>query len=269
MNRIAFAQRLMFRLKHGGPRWLWYALRDRLAPVNPHFLSNARAKLLDGSGLEIGGPSRLFRASGAIPAYNWLRNLDNVNFAPETTWEHALSDGGAFQFDRRKPIGRQWLREGTSLDGLANATYDCVLSSHCLEHTANPLTALCEWNRVTKPGGHLLVIIPNPTHTFDHRRPITSIDHLRADRSACIKENDDSHFDEIIKLHDLTLDPDAGNAASFLKRVWDNARQRCVHHHVFDADLLHAALLETGWAPLAVERFAPIHIGALARKEKA
>jgi SAM-dependent methyltransferase len=267
MNRIATPRRLFLRLRHGGMRWLWYAMRDRVAPVHPHFLPEAHAVLRSQRGLEIGGPSRIFRNGGAIPVYRWVRNLDNINFAPETTWEHALSDGSPFQFHPQKPPGRQWLREAASLDGLASGAYDCVLSSYCLEHTANPLAALGEWHRIIKPRGHLLIVIPDPAHTFDHRRPITQLDHLRADRSAGVSEGDESHFAEVLELHDLALDPDAGSTESFHLRVRDNARQRCVHHHVFDVALLHAALRETGWSPLAVERFAPIHLGALAQKK--
>jgi len=39
--------------------------------------------------------------------------------------------------------------------------FDFVYSSHCLEHMQNPRSALLEWWRLVKPGGHLIVIVPD------------------------------------------------------------------------------------------------------------
>src|SRR5690349_21023951 len=39
--------------------------------------------------------------------------------------------------------------------------YDFVFSSHALEHMRNPSTAFREWFSLLKPGGHLLVIVPD------------------------------------------------------------------------------------------------------------
>jgi tetratricopeptide (TPR) repeat protein len=47
------------------------------------------------------------------------------------------------------------------LEGLEDETYDFVYSSHCLEHTRDPLEALLNWWRVLKPGGHLLLAVPD------------------------------------------------------------------------------------------------------------
>jgi SAM-dependent methyltransferase len=38
--------------------------------------------------------------------------------------------------------------------------YDCVHSSHCLEHMWSPRDALAQWWGLVKPGGHLVVIVP-------------------------------------------------------------------------------------------------------------
>jgi SAM-dependent methyltransferase len=40
-------------------------------------------------------------------------------------------------------------------------SYDFVHSSHCLEHMQNPLTAINNWLRILKPGGHLICLIPD------------------------------------------------------------------------------------------------------------
>lgn len=47
------------------------------------------------------------------------------------------------------------------LDNLPDASFDCVYSSHCLEHLRDPREALRHWLRVLKPGGHLVVNVPD------------------------------------------------------------------------------------------------------------
>lgn len=39
--------------------------------------------------------------------------------------------------------------------------YNFVHSSHCLEHLHNPLIAMKNWIRICKPGGHLVITIPD------------------------------------------------------------------------------------------------------------
>jgi SAM-dependent methyltransferase len=39
--------------------------------------------------------------------------------------------------------------------------FDFVYSSHCLEHMRDPRSALLEWWKLVKPGGHLLFIVPD------------------------------------------------------------------------------------------------------------
>lgn len=39
--------------------------------------------------------------------------------------------------------------------------FDFVFSSHCLEHMLHPESALLEWWRLVRPGGHLVFIVPD------------------------------------------------------------------------------------------------------------
>lgn len=59
---------------------------------------------------------------------------------------------------------RTWdLEDGDAqlMDGVADATFDFVHSSHCLEHLHDPAEGLRNWLRVVKPGGHIVVTVPD------------------------------------------------------------------------------------------------------------
>jgi len=47
------------------------------------------------------------------------------------------------------------------LENIPDGIFDFLYSSHCLEHLRNPLEALNNWLRVVKPGGYLVVQVPD------------------------------------------------------------------------------------------------------------
>lgn len=51
------------------------------------------------------------------------------------------------------------------------------------------------------------MVLPFKEKTFDHKRPVTSIEHILEDYNLNIDERDNTHFDEILNLHDLSRDP--------------------------------------------------------------
>lgn len=47
------------------------------------------------------------------------------------------------------------------LVGLEDESFDFVHSSHCLEHMVDPVVALQHWSRVVRPGGYLVLTVPD------------------------------------------------------------------------------------------------------------
>lgn len=47
------------------------------------------------------------------------------------------------------------------LDNVQDDSFDFVYSAHCLEHVMDPRVALRHWLRVLKPGGHLVITVPD------------------------------------------------------------------------------------------------------------
>ncbi len=239
---------------------------EKLFPPRLRCFEDLGSGFADKVGLEIGGPSSLFGRRGLFPVYPLAGRVDNCNFSSETVWEGRISAGRSFRFDRRRPPGRQFIGEATDLGFLPAEAYDFVLSSHTLEHSANPLRALLEWKRILAPDGALLLILPHKDGTFDHRRPVTSTQHLLEDFERQVEEDDLTHLGEILELHDLSLDPPAGGFDQFRSRSEQNFSNRCLHHHVFDTRLA-VQLVELARLQIrAVETAPPFHIAVVAEK---
>jgi SAM-dependent methyltransferase len=218
---------------------IWLRHIGKKLPDHKLYASHVTQK----TGIEIGGPSTVFRT--VLPLYQTVRDLDGVNFANETIWEGKLVCGRSFNYLGSKQ-GQQFISDATDLSQIKSDSYDFLLSSNCLEHVANPLKALLEWKRVIKPGGALILALPNKTSNFDHNRPTTSFEHILEDLAGDTAENDLTHLDEILALHDLSMDPPAGDIENFRKRSLDNFSNRTLHHHVFDIGLIKSMLGHLG-----------------------
>jgi SAM-dependent methyltransferase len=241
----------------GGLSGLVAAVVRRLRMPHAKSLPALRALLRGRVGLEIGGPSPIFAPGGLLALYREAQRVDNCNFAARTIWEGEIEAAAEFRAGREP--GRQIIAEGGDLRAIASGAYEFVLSSHMLEHTANPLRVLAEWRRVLAPGGLLVLLLPHRDGTFDHRRPVTTLAHLRDDRDRGTGEEDATHLEEVLALHDLARDPGVTDAAAFRARVLDNAQVRSVHHHVFDLRLALAVVREAGFVPVLAEAFEPYH----------
>ena len=233
----------------------------RLRPPKPRCSRDAQ-RMVRGHGLEIGGPTSLFRSW--LPLYDVVGSLDNVNFRRNTIWEGTIVEGQTFRYHPARPAGTQYLLDATSLDAISSDRYDFLLASHILEHLANPIKALHEFSRVVVPGGAIVVIIPHKDGTFDHRRPVTAVAHMIADADNDVGEDDQTHLAEILACHDLERDPGAGSFEAFRARCLDNEAQRAVHHHTFTTQTAMELLQAAGLEVRIVEPVLGIHIILLA-----
>lgn len=121
------------------------------------------------------------------------RRLANSNFLGRYFKGHGIDIGGApdplslYQelFPLIKTI-RVWDRpdgDAQYLEGVDDEIYDFVHSSHCLEHLHDPYLGIRNWFRVLKPGGYLVVTVPDEdlyeqgmfpsTFNHDHKSTFT------------------------------------------------------------------------------------------------
>ena len=113
--------------------------------------ANFIARYFRGHGIDIGGnPDPLSLYAGLFPLIESVR-----------VWD--IEDGDA-----------------QLMDGVPDASFDFVHASHCLEHLHDPAAALRQWLRIVRPGGYVVVTVPeedlyeqgvfpstfNPDHKF-------------------------------------------------------------------------------------------------------
>ena len=230
----------------------------------PCFVEVARE--LDGKrGIEIGGPTHRFGKGHLLPIYQIAARIDNVTF-PREDLSVKLEEGDVFHFCAGRPPGYQYLRDATDLSTIPSETYDFLLSSHSLEHIANPIKALTEWKRVLRADGILLLVLPHKDNTFDHRRRVTTLDHMVSDYEHGAREDDCTHVRESLDLHDLRKGPTNVSKQDFERRVLHNSQHRCLHHHVFITEMAIRLLDYANLQVTAVDAVLPHHIVAVSRK---
>ncbi len=217
-------------------------------------------------GFEIGGPSPIFGRSGILPVYTVAGAVNNCNFSTNTTWEGTLAEGANFLYDSSKPTGYQYIRDAVNLHGIESDSMDFVLSSHNIEHIANPIRALVEWLRILKEDGLLVLVVPHKEGTFDHLRPTTPLEHLIDDFNNETKEDDLTHLGEVLALHDFERDPGTSDTSEFRSRSEKNIENRCLHQHVFTLITIVKLVDYLGLEICSAEAVLPMHIICIARK---
>src|SRR3954469_10290317 len=252
------------------------AMKSRLLVQGRLKCFELAVSLVEGkSGIEIGGPTDGFQPWQAIPRYYYglstplpiydrVGSLDNCNFSDQTIWS---SHHERFHFSRGRPPGRNIIAEGSNLSPVPDAAYDFVLSSHNLEHFANPVKALLEWKRITRRNGALVLVLPDYRRTFDHNRTPTPVDHMMDDYEKNIGEEDTTHLPEVLQHHDVRMDGtlQTHTPEELRARSLANVSSRCMHHHVFDENNSRELLARVGLEVLAVELALPYHIFILSR----
>ncbi len=82
-----------------------YAFKKVMAKLNPERipdLESVQHLFANTSGLEIGGPSGLFRNDGFVPISKVINGLDGCNFSNTTLWEGTIKSGENYLYHKDK-----------------------------------------------------------------------------------------------------------------------------------------------------------------------
>jgi SAM-dependent methyltransferase len=99
-----------------------------------------------------------------------LRRLHNPNFITRYFVGNGIDIGGLPDplslylefFPLMKSVKIWDLPDGDAqyMQSVLDESFDFIVSSHCLEHLVDPVEGIMNWFRILKPGGHLVITIP-------------------------------------------------------------------------------------------------------------
>lgn len=155
--------------------------------------SIAAQKYCQGTGAEIGA----FVQSIMTPRGSKTLYIDRV---PASHWKDHP------EFKDAAIIDPDIVDDGIQLSKVADDRFDYLMAAHVLEHADDPIRAPKNWTRVVRPGGHVLVIVPDMRfYDFDRDRVPTSVEHLIRDHEEGPAWSAPDHYREVaVKSNGLT-----------------------------------------------------------------
>jgi SAM-dependent methyltransferase len=125
--------------------------------------------------------------------------------------------------------------DGETLATLADASVDFVIASHFLEHCEDPIGALKAHIRVLRPGGVLLLALPDRRRGVDRERGPTPLEHLLADHEEGPLLSRAGHYRDWVSLVDLPLgNVEAGQVERHAAEL--QRRSYSIHYHCWTRD---------------------------------
>jgi SAM-dependent methyltransferase len=188
------------------------------------FVRRRFGSYLSGEGIEVGPGHVPF----PVPATATVRYIDR--------WEPALNSSLFPELgeDPGFPVPNMLIDlDRDRLAAIPDSSQDFVIASHVIEHLANPLAMLVEIYRVLRPGGLLVLLLPDRHLTHDREREPTPLSHVVDEYKRDVREVDDAHIlDYIIG----TLRATGVERETTPEGEIEFQRKRSVHAHVWDAD---------------------------------
>jgi SAM-dependent methyltransferase len=143
------------------------------------------ARRLRGRGIEIGALWRKF----PVPRSERVYYVDRIS---EAGLQQHYSEV------TRPILAPDVVADATRLP-FASGTLDFIIASHVLEHLPFPLDAMQHWHDALRPGGVLLLKIPDKRYTFDHKRRRTPLQHLIDEQSSAPAFDKRAHFEDWVE----------------------------------------------------------------------
>lgn len=180
--------------------------------------------------LEIGGPSSLLKSF-----YNLLSEYTVYNYEPAMSKHSQEGDYSIVVGDATNPDIIKQL----------DTKFDLLITSHTLEHIANPIKALKIWKQLLAPDGIILTIVPCKHHCWDRNRNYTTLTHIINDYNNNTPESDMSHVDESSCMIETR--------PTYYEDVGYNNEARIIHHHVYSKSVLSEMHFFSGFKEIFVD----------------
>lgn len=119
--------------------------------------------------------------------------------------------------------------DAETLETVAAESQDFLIANHVFEHCHDPIGTMKQWIRVLRHGGIIFAAVPEKTHTFDHKRQVTTLEHLIHDHQVGYEAEDVWHYFDWFLNVDHARVPDPYTTAQ--KAYAERAN---IHFHVWD-----------------------------------
>ncbi len=206
--------------------------QDTSEPLDPApVLLDARtefaARFLAGKGLEIGALHQPL----AIPPTAKARYVDRLPVDKLREEYPELADWSLTEVNV--------IDNAELLETVAEESQDFIIANHFLEHCEDPIRTIGTHLGKLRPGGVLFYAVPDKRYTFDHRRPLTPLEHVVTDHEQGPERSRAEHYDEWARLV-VDEDDDAPDAGTGEFEEWAEAKARklegadySIHMHVW------------------------------------
>lgn len=204
----------------GGVPRPWEGAIDAAALGDAMAVREALGCTLDGSGLEIGAGASPF----PVPPRCRVIHGDRL------TYEQLRAEPYPGQRLQDLVIP-DILTDFDTIGNVADESLDFLVACHVIEHTRNPLGSIAAAWRKLRPGGRLVLVVPDKERTFDRGRPVTSLEHLVADHRDPDRGRDRAHYEEFYTLAQPV--PEFARAETVAEKF---AAGYAIHYHVWTHD---------------------------------
>lgn len=203
--------------------------RPATSPDNVRFARDRKPhrgkalEFLTGNGIELGA----CHSPCPMPVGSTVTYCDR--FDPEEAkklWSE-LANAELVGVDKKLDVNSE------GLSAFEAESLDFAIFNNGLQQVANPIAVVEELFRVTKPGGHVVVSVPDKRFTFEASRTVTPWDHLLDEYLRKVTEVSDAHYVDLLSIYAPTF---LLMGVAVIDSKLRDFRRRCEHAHVWDTE---------------------------------
>ena len=127
-------------------------------------------KYLSGNGIEIGALQNPMDLTGLDVSVKYVDRC-----SAEELREHYP------ELNAMNLVSPDVIADAHSLTTIKDNSLDFIIANHLLEHLANPIEALQNWQQKLRAGGVIFLALPDKRYTFDKERALTTTEHVMHD----------------------------------------------------------------------------------------
>jgi predicted SAM-dependent methyltransferase len=183
--------------------------------------------LCRGDGIEIG-------ALSSPKVFPFATSIQYADVYTKEGAKNSLEKLGYFGYHKRKfvEVDIVFDPKAPPLQSIESESKDFIFSSHSLEHSPNPISALVDYLRVAKSGGVVYTIIPNKKFTYDRKRTVSSVEKLIHKYKNNEWDYTIDEYRDVFENSDTHVVYDNKNEEDIIKAFNENSG----HHHIYVYD---------------------------------